>query len=241
MDIADKFNAEIIEHKEFVGGRYSVLSETGIFPTRLMGLNLEKFKNLKKLVKNKNFVSSLIKNVATIYTLQSAKVKNSVILSYDSDLNHLGFWYQQLTAESLGKNKNGINPFLSFGPKDHHSLLQLYLDGPRDKFFTFFYSSAEGKKIKISQQMKSPAIKFLNKKSLKFIINAQLKAIKNIFRLKKIPYREIYFNKKNEKELVEMFTFFVLETLLLAKLLKADPFNQPAVEAVKIETKKFLV
>ena len=70
-----------------------------------------------------------------------ASVNNSVILNYDSNLNDLGYWYQQLVAESLGKKGKGINPMLSFGPKDHHSLLQLYLDGPKDKFFTFFNSS----------------------------------------------------------------------------------------------------
>ena len=130
MAVANKYHAEIIEHKEFVGGRYSVLSETGMFPAALMGLNLMKFKNLRSLIKNKNFISSLIQNVASIYTLNSKKINNSVILSYDSSLNDLGYWYQQLVAESLCKQGKGINPTLSFGPKDHHSLLQLYLDGP---------------------------------------------------------------------------------------------------------------
>jgi len=137
-NIADKFNAEIIEHKDFIGGRYSVLSEAGMFPAALMGLNINKFKNLKKLIQDKNFISSLIQNVASIYTLNIQDIKNSVILNYDSDLNDLGYWYQQLVAESLGKKGKGITPILSFAPRDHHSLLQLYLDGPRDNFFTFF-------------------------------------------------------------------------------------------------------
>jgi len=148
MDLANKYNAEVIEHREFIGGRYSVLSEGGMFPASLMGLNLKEFKNLKKLIKDKNFISSLIHNVTSIYTLNLKKIKNSVIFSYDSSLNDLGYWYQQLVAESLGKQGKGINPFLSFGPKDHHSLLQLYLDGPKDKFFTFFNSSDKQKKIK---------------------------------------------------------------------------------------------
>ena len=125
MYVAGKYNAEIIRHKEFIGGRYSVLSEPGMFPAAIMGLNLLKFKNLKNLIRNKNFTSSLIQNVASIYTLNSKKINNSVILSYDSNLNDLGYWYQQLVAESLGKKGKGINPILSFGPKDHHSLLQL--------------------------------------------------------------------------------------------------------------------
>jgi len=240
MTIANKYHAEVIEHKEFISGRYSVLSETGMFPAALMGLNLAKFKNLKRLIKNKNFNSALIENVACIYTLISKKINNSVILNYDSNLNNLGYWYQQLVAESLGKKGKGINPILSFGPKDHHSLLQLYLDGPKDKFFTFFNSSQKEDKIKISQDIIPNNIGFLKNKNLKFIINAQCNAVKNIFKLKKIPFRQFTFNKKNEEELGEIFTFFVLETILLSRLMNINPFDQPAVEQVKIETKKIL-
>jgi len=241
MTIANKYHAEIIEHKEFISGRYSVLSETGMFPAALMGLNLKKFKNLKRLIKNKNFVSSLIKNVAGIYTLNKKGINNSVVLNYDSNLNNLGYWYQQLVAESLGKKCKGINPILSFGPKDHHSLLQLYLDGPKDKFFTFFNSSQKKEdKFKISQDIIPSNMKFLKNKNLRFIINAQCNAVKNIFKLKKIPFRQITFNKKNEEELGEIFTFFVLETILLSRLMNINPFDQPAVEQVKIETKKIL-
>jgi len=240
MNIANKYQAEIIEHKEFIGGRYSVLSETGMFPAALMGLNLMKFRNLRKLIKNKNFTSSLIQNVAGIYTLNSKKINNSVILNYDSSLNDLGYWYQQLVAESLGKQGKGINPILSFGPKDHLSLLQLYLDGPKDKFFTFFNSSQKEDKFKVSQDIIPNNMGFLKNKNLKFIINAQCNATKNIFKLKKIPFRQITFNKKNEEELGEIFTFFVLETILLSRLMNINPFDQPAVEQVKIETKKIL-
>ena len=240
MNIASRYHAEIIEHKRFIGGRYSVLSETGMFPAALMGLHLTKFKNLKRLIKNKNFVTSLIQNVAGVYTLNSRGVNNSVILNYDSDLNDLGYWYQQLVAESLGKEGKGINPMLSFGPKDHHSLLQLYLDGPKDKFFTFFNLSKKEKKLKISENIIPNNMKFLKNKSLEFIINAQCNATKNIFKLKKIPFRQITVTKKNESELGEIFTFFVLETILLSRLMNVNPFDQPAVEQVKIETKKFL-
>ena len=240
MTIANKYKAEVIEHKEFISGRYSVLSETGMFPAALMGLNLTKFKNLRNLLKNKNFVSALIQNVAYIYTLVSKKINNSVILSYDSSLNDLGYWYQQLVAESLGKKGKGINPTLSFGPKDHHSLLQLYLDGPKDKFFTFLSSSQKGDKLKVSQDIIPNSMGFLKNKNLRFIVNAQCNAVKNIFKLKKIPFRQIVFSKKNEEELGEIFTFFVLETILLSRLMNINPFDQPAVEQVKIETKKIL-
>jgi len=201
---------------------------------------LKKFKNLKNLIKNKNFVSSLIMNVATIYFLKKKDMKNSVILNYDSNLNDLGYWYQQLVAESLGKKNQGINPTLSFGPKDHHSLLQLYLDGPRDKFFTFFNFSERRLKYKISKDIIPNQIKFSKNKNLELVIKAQCEATKNIFKLKKIPFRQINFREKNEKTLGEIFTFFVLETILLSRLINVNPFNQPAVEQIKRETKKIL-
>ena len=240
MKIAHKYKAEIIEHKNFVGGRYSVLSETGMFPAALMGLNLIKFKNLKRLIINKNFVSSLIQNVACIYSLNKKKFNNSIIISYDTSLNDLGYWYQQLVAESLGKKGRGIYPILSSGPKDHHSLLQLYLDGPKDKFFTFFNSSKKEKNFKVNNKIIPDNLGFLKNKNIEFFINAQCMAAKNIFKSKKIPFREITFNKKNEEELGEIFTFFVLETILLSRLINVDPFSQPAVELVKVETKKIL-
>jgi len=106
--------------------------------------------------------------------------------NYINALNNLGNWYQQLVAESLGKKGKGINPTLSFGPKDHHSLLQLYLDGPKDKFFTFFNSSQKEDKFKVAQDIIPNNMRFLKNKNLSFIINAQSNAVKNIFKLKKI-------------------------------------------------------
>ena len=222
INFGHKFNAQIIEHNDFIGGRYSVLSEVGMFPAALMNLNVTKFKNLKKLIHNRHFVSSLINSVSSIYTLNQQKVKNSVILNYDLRFYDLSLWYQQLIGESLGKKGKGITPIISTCPKDHHSLLQLYLDGPKDKFFTFFSSSInKGGKIES-------------------VVSAQCKATKNIFRKKKIPYSHFIFNKNDEDELGSFFTFFVLETILLARLMNVNPYDQPAVEQVKIETKKFL-
>jgi len=240
ISIANKYNAEVIEHKKFIGGRYSVLSETGMFPASLMGLNISKFKNLNKLIKNNNFVSTLIQNVACIYTLNQKGLRNSVILNYDSNLNDLGYWYQQLVAESLGKNNKGINPVLSFGPKDHHSLLQLYLDGPKDKFFTFLNSKEKNNNFRIHKSIIPNNMNFLKNKNLKSIIDSQCNATKKIFEIKKIPFRQINLGKKNEENFGEIITFFVLETILLSYLMEVNPFNQPAVEQVKIETKKIL-
>ena len=137
-NIATRLNCEIIEHKKYIGGRFSVMSESSMIPAKLISLKINNFRNLDKLISNKKFVASLINSAASIYTLNQNRINNSVLLNYESSLNDLGKWYQQLVAESLGKKGKGINPILSYGPMDHHSLLQNYLDGPKDKFFTFF-------------------------------------------------------------------------------------------------------
>ena len=222
INIGKKLNAEIIEHKNFIIGRYSVFSEIGMLPAALMKLNIYKFKNLNKLIKNKNFTNLLIDSVSSIYSLFQKKFTTSVILNYDTKLNDLCLWHQQLVGESLGKNGKGIMPTISTCPKDHHSLFQLYLDGPKDKFFTFFSST------------------FKKNNKVDLTINAQYKAAKNVFRKNKIPYRDIILESNSEEEIGEVFTFLTLETILLAHLMKVNPFDQPAVEQLKVETKKYL-
>ncbi len=241
LNIANKIDAEIIEHKDFIGGRYSVFSEVGMLPAALMNLNIKKFGNLNKFIYDKKFSADLIKNVASIYTLISKGVINSVVLNYDSGLNDLCFWYQQLIGESLGKKGKGVNPTISFGPKDQHSLLQLYLDGPKDKFFTFLMSTNKLDKKKITSKHDIKRLKFINNKTLSSIVNAQCNATQNIFKAKKIPFRCFVFEKNNEEELGRIFTFFVLETILLGSLMNINPFDQPAVEQIKLETKKLLL
>ena len=195
---------------------------------------------MKKLIHDKHFVSSLNHSVASIYTLNTQGIKNSVILNYDSRLNDLCLWHQQLVGESLGKKGKGVTPIISTGPKDHHSVLQLYLDGPKDKFFTFFSSLEKADRHKVSGTIIPNSMRFLKNRKIKTIINAQCEATKNIFIKKRIPYRHFTFKKNDEKELGSIFTFFVLETIMLARLMNVNPYDQSAVEQIKIETKKFL-
>ena len=155
-------------------------------------------------------------------------------------MNDLSFWYQQLISESLGKKGKGFMPIISFAPKDHHSLLQLYLDGPRNNFFTIFSSKHETN-YRLSNFMFPESIKFIAKKKLETIIDAQRISVENVFSKKKKPFRTFYFYMKREEELGFIFTFFVLETILLSKLIKVNPFDQPAVELIKKDTKRILL
>jgi glucose-6-phosphate isomerase len=117
-----------------------------MLPAELMGLNTKNFKQLNSIIKNKNFLNSLIVNVAATLNFIRNKKYNSIIINYDESSESLFKWYQQLIAESLGKKGKGLMPVISPAPKDHHSALQLYLDGPKDKFFHIFSLEENAKK-----------------------------------------------------------------------------------------------
>ena len=238
--LAEKLKAEIIHHNNYIGGRYSVLSEVGMLPAELMGLNPNNFKQFDALIKNKNFMNSLIKNVSSTIDFIEKKKFNSIIINYDERSENLFKWYQQLVAESLGKNKKGLLPIVSTMPKDNHSVMQLYLDGFENNFFTFFYVH-ESKSEKINNTHILHSQSYLKNKNLSDITFAQKKATENVFIKKKIPFRSFEIKKRDEKTLGELFCFFILETILVGKSLDLNPYDQPAVELIKKETKNLLI
>ena len=238
--LAKKLRADIIHHNNFIGGRYSVLSEVGMLPAELMGLSPKKFKQLNFLIKKKNFINSLISSVSsTLYFMQKRKY-NSIIINYDEKSENLFKWYQQLVAESLGKKNIGILPIVSIMPRDNHSVMQLYLDGFKNNFFTFFYVyDSKFDKIRNSKILFQQD--YLKNKNSSSILYAQKKATENVFINKNIPFRSFEVKKRDEKTLGELFCFFILETILIGKALNLNPYDQPAVELIKKETKKLLI
>ena len=238
--LAEKLKADIIHHNNYIGGRYSVLSEVGMLPVELMGLNPNNFRKFNSLIKNKKFINSLVLNVGSLMYFVKKKKFNSIIINYDEKSESIFKWYQQLVAESLGKKKTGILPVISNMPRDNHSVMQLYLDGFNNNFFTFFYvNDQKSPKIKNNLILKSQ--NFLKNKSVKQISLSQKKATENVFRKKKMPFRSFHIKSRNEQTLGELFSFFILETILLGKCLNLDPYNQPAVELIKKETKRLLI
>ena len=238
-NLAKKLKAEIFEHKNYIGGRYSVLSEVGMLPAELMGLNEAKFKQFNNLIKNKAFINNLINNVAATLNLIKGGKYTSIILNYDDRSENLFKWYQQLIAESLGKKSKGLLPIVSSMPKDNHSLMQLYLDGPKKSFYTFFNVSDNGVK-KINNKGILASHKYLRNQSIEKIKQSQMLATEKVFTLKKIPYRSFRVLKRDEESLGKLFCFFILETILLGRALNVNPFDQPSVELIKKETKKIL-
>ena len=239
-DLSKKFNLFFIEHNKFIGGRYSVLSEVGIIPAILMGLSGTKLrKNAQKYInyKSKKLLKKNLISIANL--LKQKKMNNLIFLNYSPKLEKFLFWCQQLIAESLGKKGYGFLPTISNAPKDHHSLLQLYLDGPKDKIF-YIFSLDRDSDVKIKNINTFKNFNYLNKKKLDRIKQSQKKAIMQVFKKNKIPYREFRVKKINEETLGEFFSLFIVETIILGKLIGVNPFNQPAVEQVKVLTKKIL-
>ena len=240
LNLAKKLKSDIIHHNNYIGGRYSVLSEVGMLPAELMGLKASNFRQLNNLIKNKRFINSLISNVSsTLYFIKKKKF-NSIIINYDERSENLFNWYQQLIAESLGKKKKGLLPIISNMPKDNHSTMQLYLDGFKNNFFTFFYvNEKNSEKIKNNTILSSQY--YLKNKNLSQVTLAQKKATENIFKNKNIPFRSFEIKKRDEKTLGELFCFFILETILIGQSMNLNPYDQPAVELIKVETKKLLI
>ena len=239
--LSQKLKLHHIEHKNYIGGRYSVLSEVGMVPAYLMGLNIKRIRqNLLNHFKTKNKKFLKESSITLTNLLINNKFKDLVLFNYAPKLDKFLYWNQQLIAESLGKKGKGFLPLISTAPKDHHSLLQLYLDGPRDKiFYIFSEERPNSKKIKIKRFDKR--IDFLQNKSLQQVKNAQKNAFIQALKKNSIPFREFKIKNFSENTLGEFFSYFMLETAIIGKLANIDPFNQPAVQKVKIDTKKLLV
>ena len=240
FSLSKKFNLFYVEHNNYIGGRYSVLSEVGILPAYIMGININKMRsNILDCLKDKNKSSLRSSTIKLASLIDSKKFNSLVFLNYSPELEKFLYWCQQLIAESLGKKNKGLLPMISNVPKDHHSLLQLYLDGPKDKIFNIFIIERKfGEKININRYLDIK--NFLNRKKLITVKKAQKQSVIRAFIKKKIPFREFRIKAAREEVLGKLFSYFIIETIIVGKLLNINPFDQPAVEQVKVYTKQIL-
>ena len=159
-------------------------------------------------------------------------------MNYSTRLDKFLFWSQQLIAESLGKKGKGFFPVISNAPKDHHSLLQLYLDGPKDKIF-YIFSTREKQGEKINLKGLRKKMSYINNKRLNDIKRAQQISVKKILIKNNIPFREIAIQNNDLRPWRVIFLFYFRNNISWTSRWHKS-FNQPAVEQVKIQTKKEL-
>ena len=252
--IAVREGFNVLEIPKKVGGRYSVFSSVGLFPLGLLGINIEQLLDGAIYMREACIDTDIEKNPAaisaTIQYLHYESGKNiSDLFLFANDLESLGKWCRQLMAESLGKEFNkkgepvnvGITPVISIGSTDLHSMAQLYLGGPYDKFTTFL--SVENSNSHINVPMLKGYSKLaygIQGKSLESIMSAILEGTKAAFRKGKRPFVEVKLPCKSEYPIGQFLQFKMIETIFLGYLLNVNPFNQPNVESYKEETRKIL-
>jgi glucose-6-phosphate isomerase len=235
FNFARKNNILFFEHNINLSGRYSVLSEAGLLMFNLDYMKI--IQGINSVLKN-DLKKNLINNAATLLTFMTkSKIDTHVSLIYSNNLLNYGYWHQQLLAESIGKNGKDFTPIISECPKDHHSIMQLYLDGKRNKFFTFFKTINN----KIDQPIKDYFDLKFKKSSLNNIVDAQFNATIKVFKKNLIPFRVIFIDQKKPiQSFISLLVYSMLETAILCKALDLNPFNQPAVEVIKKETYSLL-
>lgn len=250
--VREGFNALEIPKK--VGGRYSVFSPVGLFPLGLLGIDIERLLDGAVHMKEACINTNIEKNPAAISAaIQYLHYKSGKSISdlflFANDLESLGKWCRQLMAESLGKEFNekgetvnvGLTPVISIGSTDLHSMAQLYLGGPYDKFTTFLSVENSNSHVNVPiLKGYSKLVQEVQGKSLESIMNAILEGTKAAFRKGRRPFMEVKLPCKSEYPIGQFLQFKMIETIYLAYLLDVNPFDQPNVESYKDETRKIM-
>lgn len=237
--IAQKIGAQTTEHSNKIGGRYSCFSIVGLLPALIAGLDARKIRKGAQIVLedflNKDDISN---SCATQLSLYEQGFTNNVIMPYIDNLKNFTDWYRQLWAESLGKNNFGSVPINSLGTVDQHSQLQLYLDGPKDKFFTFITQKKHPNDFLIKDLPDCRTL--FGNKNLTDIVKIEQETTIEVLNQKNLPIRTFEIDKLDEEVLGGLMMQCFLETILISYVKEINPFDQPAVELRKNLAKTIL-
>jgi glucose-6-phosphate isomerase len=253
-DLAQKKKYSLLEVPKKVGGRYSVFSPVGLFPLGLLGIDIHGFMEGAKSQREMCLMENLRENPAASGAAHmNAHYKNGKnihdLFLFAKDLEVVGKWYRQLMGESLGKehDKNGnqvftgITPTTSVGSTDLHSVAQLYLGGPYDKFTTFVTVRNTNDIVSVPPIPEfAELVPNIQDKNLKEIMDAIEEGVKAAYRKNKRPFMEIVLPHKKEKSMGQLLQFMMMEMMYLGALLNVNPFDQPNVERYKTETRRVL-
>ena len=237
-NLANDFSIGVIDLDNNLSGRFSAFSPIGLLPAAISGLNVQNITKgalslLNEYLKKQQIIPS--EGAALHYAAQNSKINISVLLTYTERLRNFGYWHEQLIAESLGKKNKGFTPVHSMGATDQHSLLQLFLEGPKDKLITFITLKKQKDQIKINNNLisKVKKLSFLKKESLNKLLDFEMEKVCRLLNEYKRPYRTIILNKCAEFEIGYLMMNFMLETIILAYLNNLNPFDQPAIDKGK--------
>ncbi len=235
----------VLDHEADVGGRYSVLTNVGMLPAALIGLDPVRIRDgacavIDPVLKAQTPASlPPVTGAMAHYALQRYLGMNIVVtMPYTSRLRLFAVWLQQLWAESLGKEGRGTQPVTAVGPVDQHSQLQLYLDGPNDRFFNIIQVTGKRESYRIPEAYAEYTD--LAGFCIADFTHAQQRATTDALLNRGRPVRVFRIDNVNEYTLGGLFMHFMIETILYAYMLGIDPFDQPAVEESKVLTRRYL-
>ncbi len=243
--LAAQYDFPIVDHPQGVGGRYSVLSTVGMVPAICLGLDAAAVRAgaadaLAPVLAGAGpkDIPPAVGAALSVACQQKLGAQIQVVMPYGDRLERFAMWHRQLWAESLGKNGKGTTPVAALGPVDQHSQLQLFLGGPRDKFYTVLTQELAGKGPRITTR--ESELGYLNGRTIGDLAAAEQRATLETLIANTRPVRSLHVPALNERAIGGLFMHFMLETIIAADLLGVDPFDQPAVEAGKVLARKYL-
>ncbi len=247
-DLLAAHGVPMLAHEPNVGGRFSVLTNVGLLPAAVLGLDVTAVRagagrSLAPILAGKRPAEVPAAVGAALAVALADKGKTiSVLMAYADRLERLTRWYVQLWAESLGKAGKGTTPIAALGPVDQHSQLQLFIAGPRDKLFTVVTVATSGRGPRIDEKLAALAGETsLAGKAIGDLVAAQGRATAETLAKNGCPVRTMHLDVLDETSLGELLMHFMLETIIAARLMNIDPFDQPAVEEGKVLAKRYLI
>jgi glucose-6-phosphate isomerase len=238
---AETIGCPIVDHPLGIGGRYSVLSVVGLLPAILMGLDAHAVRAGARAVlaaaRSDAGAPSGPAAGAALHLVLSRDhgLRETVQWAYSDRLKTFGAWWRQLWAESLGKGGQGTTPIAAVGPVDQHSQLQLFLDGPGGSLFTFLVPDIAGKGPVVSaEEAAKLGISYLGGRAMGDLVAAEARATAETLSRRGRPIRIMNLTAVDESAMGALFMHFMLETIVMGRLMGVDPFDQPAVEEGKV-------
>jgi len=246
--LAKRHNLEVLKHSSSIGGRYSVLTNVGMLPAKVMGLDAKAIRRGAKAAVTPLLggneaaqIPAALGAAVNVALMEEKGINTTIMMPYCDRLRLFATWFQQLWAESIGKQGMGTTPLGTAGPVDQHSLMQLFLDGPADKLLNIIQLPTAGQGPRIPDSYRSdPLLGYLAGRTVGDLTDCQQRATVETFASKNRPVRVFKVDGIEEEQIGELMMHFMLETIITGYMMGIDPFDQPAVEQSKVLTREYL-
>ena len=247
-NICARFNIPVLDHPPGIGGRFAVLTCVGLLPAVARGMDARRLLvGAQSVVDNvltdrdPKMVPAAVGAAVAVGLDRERGVRAQIMMPYADRLAQFAHWFVQLWAESLGKNGQGTTPLACLGPLDHHSQLQLFMDGPNEHYLTFIRVPVARTGPSIPADLAELAqFDVMADKTVGDLVAAQTVAVPEALRRAGRAVRLIDVPRLDEVALGGLLMHFMIETVLSGRLMAVDPFGQPAVELGKQLTREHL-